>query len=47
MSKKLFYSVMAFIIYAITIGLILHWYDWRLLIILMLFGWAMRLEDKK
>ena len=29
------------LIWIVTFGLILYWYDWKLLVILFLFGWAM------
>jgi len=32
--------IFSIIIGAVSIVLILYWYDWKLLLILILFGWA-------
>jgi hypothetical protein len=40
MKKKMINKIFQLVIGGISITLILYWYDWRLLVILMLFGWA-------
>jgi len=44
MGKKRF--ILLTIIYGITIGLSLYWYDYKLIIILILFGWGINIENK-
>jgi hypothetical protein len=35
------------VVWIVAIVLILVWYDWKLLIILMMFGWGSNLENTR
>lgn len=47
MESKVKKFIVLTIVWIGAVSLTLYWYDWKLLIILMLFGWGMNLENKK
>lgn len=46
MKKKTFQMVFVLLVFTLALYLSVHWYDWKLFIILILFGWGMNLENK-
>ena len=44
MNKPTKDEIIAGIIYIVTIGLTLYWYDWKLIIIIICFMWANNIE---
>lgn len=36
----IWWAILILVLWAITIPLIFIWYDWKLLVILVMFGWA-------
>lgn len=36
--------ILSLVIFVTCVYLIFHWFNWRLLLVLMLFGWAMNLS---
>jgi hypothetical protein len=38
--QKLMLSIISIVVFGLSVWAILKWYDWKLLVILILFGWA-------
>ena len=47
MEKLTFQFVLLILLWVIVIGLCLFWFDWKFLVIMLLFGWAMNLQNKR
>jgi hypothetical protein len=45
--KRKISHVLISIVYLVATGLILYWFDWRLLLVMIAFGWAMNLDNKR
>lgn len=46
MKKRTRQTIILLILFSVSIFLIFYWFNWKLFIILLLWGWAVNLDNK-